>query len=63
MVKRIRDLKIEPSPSTLQTTRKTFKKPVEKIKDVLINVDKFPFYVDFMVLDIEAIPKIPLILG
>lgn len=33
------------------------------IKDVLIKINKFSFHVDFMVLDIEAYPKISLILG
>lgn len=35
---------------------------VGTIKDILIKIDKFLFPVDFMVLDIEANPKIPLIL-
>lgn len=28
----------------------------------MINIDKFPFPIDFIVLDVKASPKIPLIL-
>lgn len=42
---------------------KTCRKAVGTIKDVLIKNDKFSFPVDFMVLDIDAEQKKPLILG
>ena len=35
----------------------------EKIKDVLVKVDKFIFPVDFIVLDFEADKEVPIILG
>lgn len=35
---------------------------MKTIKDILINIDKFLFRIDFPVLVIEANPKIPLIL-
>ena len=34
-----------------------------KIEDVLVNVDKFIFLVDFIVLDFEADKEVPIILG
>lgn len=33
------------------------------IKNILINIEKFTFPIDFMVLDIEASSNIPFILG
>lgn len=42
---------------------KIYRKPVGTIKDVMIKIDSFSFPEDFMVLDIEGDPKIPLILG
>ena len=35
----------------------------EKIEDVLVNVDKFIFSVDFIVLDFEVDKEVPIILG
>lgn len=49
--------------ATLQVGDKICKKSVRIIKEVLIKIDKFLFLVDFIVLDIEADPKISLILG
>lgn len=42
---------------------KTCRKPVGMINHVLIKIDKFSFHVYSIILDIEACPKIPLILA
>lgn len=44
-------------------SNKTCRKPVRVVKDVLRQIGKFLFHVDFVILDVKADPKIPLILG
>lgn len=49
--------------TTLQMGDKASRKPIGILKDVMIKIYKFSFPVDFMLLDVEEDPKIPLILG
>ncbi|KAL4368302.1 hypothetical protein GQ457_05G025070 [Hibiscus cannabinus] len=58
-------LGIKPMPSTLtlQLTYRSFAHPKGNIEDVFMKVDKFNFPDDFIILDYEADPNIPIILG
>ncbi|KAL4347694.1 hypothetical protein GQ457_17G007480 [Hibiscus cannabinus] len=60
-----RTLSIESRPTTvtLQLAYQSFVHPKGKIKDVLVKLDKFIFIVDFIILDYEVDPNIPIILG
>ena len=48
---------------TLQLADISMKYPYGVAEDVLVNVDKFMFPVDFVVMDIEEDTEVPLILG
>lgn len=61
VVEGIRYLQIESSTSKLQMTDKTCRTPVVFVKDVLIQIDKFSFLVDFLILDIKPDPNVSLI--
>ena len=52
-----------PITVTLQLADKSHAYPEGKIEDVLVNVYKFIFPVDFIVLDFEADKEVPIILG
>ena len=52
-----------PTTITLQMADRSMVKPEGVLEDVLETVGKFVFPVDFIVLDIEADSKIPLLLG
>ncbi|KAH9718247.1 hypothetical protein KPL71_022145 [Citrus sinensis] len=52
-----------PITVTLQLTDRSHAYPEGKIEDILVNVDKFIFPVNFIVLDFEANKKVPIILG
>jgi hypothetical protein len=56
-----------PTTVILQLADRSVKRPRGLIEDVIIQVDKFYFPVDFIVLDTEPIPNpdkmIPVILG
>ena len=52
-----------PTIVTLQLANRSFAHPEGKIEDVLIQVDKFVFPVDFIILDFEADREVPIILG
>ena len=52
-----------PSTVTLQLVDRSFAHLEGKIEDVLIQVDKFVFLVDFIILDFEANREVPIILG
>ncbi|XP_024976229.1 uncharacterized protein LOC112514130 [Cynara cardunculus var. scolymus] len=52
-----------PTTVTLQLANKSIAYPKGKIEDVLVQVDKFIFLVDFIILDFEADKDIPIILG
>lgn len=48
---------------TFQLADKSITQPSDIAEDVLVNMDKFLFPINFVVLDIEADDDIPLILG
>ncbi|XP_024962960.1 uncharacterized protein LOC112503126 [Cynara cardunculus var. scolymus] len=52
-----------PSTVTLQLANRSITYPKGKIEDVLVQVDKFIFPVDFIILDFEADKDISIILG
>ncbi|XP_024969765.1 uncharacterized protein LOC112509136 [Cynara cardunculus var. scolymus] len=52
-----------PTTVTLQLANKSIAYPKGKIEDVLVQVDKFIFPADFIILDFEADKDIPIILG
>jgi hypothetical protein len=58
---------LKPTTMTLQLADRFVKVPQGIVKDVLIKVDKFYFFVDFIVLDIEPVEitrsEISVILG
>ncbi|XP_038885952.1 uncharacterized protein LOC120076255 [Benincasa hispida] len=55
--------KARPTTVTLQLTDRSITHPEGKIKDVLVQVDKFIFPADFIILDYEADREVPIILG
>ncbi|XP_038885856.1 uncharacterized protein LOC120076157 [Benincasa hispida] len=52
-----------PTTITLQLADRRITHPEGKIEDVLVQVDKFIFPVDFIILDYEAVREVPIILG
>ena len=52
-----------PTIVTLQLADRSLKHPRGVIEDVLVNVDKFIFLADFIILDMEEDKEIPIILG
>ncbi|XP_060965266.1 uncharacterized protein LOC133034234 [Cannabis sativa] len=52
-----------PTTVTLQLADRSMAHPEGKIEDVLVQVDKFIFLADFMILDYEADRDMPIILG
>ncbi|XP_024990619.1 uncharacterized protein LOC112524908 [Cynara cardunculus var. scolymus] len=55
--------KARPTMVTFQLANKSIAYPKGKIEDVLVQVDKFIFSADFIILDFEADKDIPIILG
>ncbi|KAL4347948.1 hypothetical protein GQ457_17G008270 [Hibiscus cannabinus] len=55
----------EAKPTTLmmQLTDHSYVQPEGKIEDILVQVDKFIFPADFLILDCEAVEHAPIILG
>ncbi|XP_038875126.1 uncharacterized protein LOC120067659 [Benincasa hispida] len=52
-----------PTTVTLQLADRSITHPEGKIEDVLVQVEKFIFPVDFIILDYEADTEVPIILG
>ncbi|XP_062103849.1 uncharacterized protein LOC133814964 [Humulus lupulus] len=52
-----------PTTVTLQLADRSMAHPEGKIEDVLVQVDKFIFPADFIILDYEADREVPIILG
>ncbi|XP_062094211.1 uncharacterized protein LOC133800271 [Humulus lupulus] len=52
-----------PTTVTLQLANRSMAHPEGKIEDVLVQVDKFMFPADFIILDYEADREVPIILG
>ena len=55
----------EPQPTTitLQLANRSIKYPRGIVEDVLVKINKFIFFVDFIILDMEEDIEVPLILG
>ncbi|KAJ9552029.1 hypothetical protein OSB04_016074 [Centaurea solstitialis] len=54
---------VKPTTVTLILADKTIARPTGKIEDVLVQVDKFIFPADLIILDFEADKDIPILLG
>ena len=52
-----------PTTITLQMADRSMVKPEGVLEDVLVTVGKFAFPVDFIILDMEADSRVPLLLG
>ncbi|CAL0334640.1 unnamed protein product [Lupinus luteus] len=63
MLKRIGELEIKPTRTTLQLADRSVKYPYGVAEDVLVKVDGLVFPVDFVIMDIEEDKEVPLILG
>jgi len=63
MLKSIGDLEDKPTRMTLELLDRSIKYSYGVIKDVFVQVDKFIFPMNFMVMDIEEDKEVPLILG
>ena len=63
MCRRIGELEIMLARMTLQLADQFITRPYGVVEDVLVKVWQFTFPVDFVIMDIEEDPEIPLILG
>ncbi|GKG38951.1 reverse transcriptase domain-containing protein, partial [Tanacetum coccineum] len=54
---------ITPTCMTLELVDQSISRPIGVAEDVFIKVGKFHFLVDFVVVDFDADPRVPLILG
>nr|GEV94464.1 reverse transcriptase domain-containing protein [Tanacetum cinerariifolium] len=54
---------LSPMCMTLELTNRSISRPVGVAKDVFVKVGTFHFSVDFVVVDFDADPRVPLILG
>nr|KYP32909.1 hypothetical protein KK1_046294 [Cajanus cajan] len=63
MLQRIGDLEVKPTRMTLQLANRSVKYPHGIVEDVLVKVDHFLFFADFVVMDIEEDIDVSLILG
>ncbi|GKB81602.1 reverse transcriptase domain-containing protein [Tanacetum coccineum] len=55
--------KLTPTYMTLELADRSITKPIGIAEDVYLNVGKFKFLADFVVVDFDADPRVPLILG
>ncbi|XP_014503200.1 uncharacterized protein LOC106763533 [Vigna radiata var. radiata] len=53
MFKRIKGLELKPTRMTLQLVDRSLKYPYRVAEDVIVNVDKFLFPVDFVIMEME----------
>ncbi|KHN46951.1 hypothetical protein glysoja_041669, partial [Glycine soja] len=63
MCRRLREIEIMPTRTTLQLANRSITRPYGVIEDVLVKVKHLIFPADFVVIDIEEDIDIPLILG
>ena len=63
MLKKIGDLEIKPIKTTLKLADQVTKYPYGVVEDVLVQVDKFTFPEDFVVMDMKEDEEVPFILG
>nr|GEX52016.1 reverse transcriptase domain-containing protein [Tanacetum cinerariifolium] len=54
---------LKPTKMSVRLADRSFHHPIEKAKNMLVDVGKFTFYVDFVILKMEEDSKVPLILG
>ncbi|GJV53234.1 reverse transcriptase domain-containing protein [Tanacetum coccineum] len=54
---------LKPTRMTLELANRSVIFPMGIAEDVIVKVEKFNFLVDFVILDFEADPKVPIILG
>ncbi|GJX24335.1 reverse transcriptase domain-containing protein [Tanacetum coccineum] len=54
---------LKPTRMSVKLADKSFQHPIGITKNMLVEVDKFTFPVDFVILDMEEDSKVPLILG
>ncbi|KAG5023673.1 hypothetical protein JHK82_019574 [Glycine max] len=63
MCRKLGELEIMPTKMTLQLADRSITRPYGVIEDVLVQVKHLIFPADFVVMDIEEDPEIPIILG
>ena len=63
MCRRLGEIEIMPTRMTLQLVDHSITRPYGVIEDMLIQVKQLVFPADFVVMDIEEDPNIPIILG
>nr|GEV10060.1 DNA-directed DNA polymerase [Tanacetum cinerariifolium] len=61
--KKLSLLELTPTRMTLELTDRSITRPKGVVEDVFVKVGKFHFPTDFVVVDFEADPRVPLILG
>ncbi|GKE97474.1 reverse transcriptase domain-containing protein [Tanacetum coccineum] len=61
--KKLSLLELTPTCMTLKLTDRSITKPIGIAEDVYLKVGKFIFLADFVVVDFDADPRVPLILG
>nr|GEY48069.1 reverse transcriptase domain-containing protein [Tanacetum cinerariifolium] len=61
--KKVSFLELTPTRMTLELADRSITRPKGVAKDVFVKVGKFHFPTDFVVVDFEADPRVPLILG
>ncbi|GJT89670.1 reverse transcriptase domain-containing protein [Tanacetum coccineum] len=61
--KRLSLPELTPTCMTLELTDRTISQPIGIAEDVYVKVGKFQFLADFVVVDFDADPRVPLILG
>ncbi|GJX69136.1 reverse transcriptase domain-containing protein [Tanacetum coccineum] len=54
---------LTPTCMTLELADRSIAKPIDIAEDIFVNVGKFQFPADFVVVDFEPDPRVPLILG
>nr|GEV73189.1 reverse transcriptase domain-containing protein [Tanacetum cinerariifolium] len=63
LLEKLRDPELTPTWMTLELADRSITHPKGVAEDVFFKVGKFHFLTDFMVVDFEADPRVPLILG
>nr|GEW79340.1 reverse transcriptase domain-containing protein [Tanacetum cinerariifolium] len=63
LLEKLRYSELTPTRMTLELADRSITRPKRVIEDVFIKVGKFYFLTDFIVVDFEADPRVPLILG
>jgi len=63
MLKKIGGLEAKPTRMTLQLANNSIKYPYGVVEDVVVQIDKLNFPVDFVVMEMEKDEGVPLILG